>query len=272
MNKREQGQDYRNRVLSLLAVTGYATTRQVAKGIWKRCDISARKMAGRTLRRLLDERLIVSKRGGHGIIKLNNELIFALNAAGATEARRNGDPIVGDKEHGRDLIKNAHDHRTACNSVYLAWPSSVNIWSELQVRGGESPVCSFRFPIEHDAYEEKYATKVPDLIAEAGNGRYEWIEVENSWRSGKDLEKLVLCMQEMFKQGEGKGEIDCMHFVIAVPGARTIAKRLKERLMLVVNSGEYRHIREISARIITKHIRVSELDPLTLRLIPILDD
>lgn len=67
MNKRQQGKQYRVLVLRALARLGYSTTRQLAKMVWWRCDESTRKMCGRTLRWLLKERLIVTKRDGDSI-------------------------------------------------------------------------------------------------------------------------------------------------------------------------------------------------------------
>ena len=264
MNKMMQGQENRENVLRLLSITGYATTRQIAKCCWGRCDNSTRKMAGRTLRWLLDRKLIVSKRDGSGSVKVNNELLFALTAAGAELSRRNGDPLVAEKVHARDWLRHSHQHRTACNSVYSAWHQDVDIWTELQVRAKVPPVYEFRYQVVVGPFApEIYDTKFPDLIAEAGNGRYEWIEVENSWRSEKDLIKMVQCMQAMFMRVD---KFECVHFIVTVPGARTIARRLKQKLKLIADSGEYRHIKEVSARIILNHIRVSVLDPLTLTL------
>ena len=54
MNKRTQGHIYRAQTLRLLAHLGYASTRQVTKAVWRECDESSRKMAGRTLRWLLE--------------------------------------------------------------------------------------------------------------------------------------------------------------------------------------------------------------------------
>lgn len=143
MNKREQGARYRIEALRLLSAMGYATTRQIAKGIWGRCDISTRKMAGRTLKWLQEQRLIVSKRDGKGINKVNHELLFALTAHGAEQAKRHNSPLVAQKVHARDYLRHSHDHRTACNSVYVACPNT-DIWSELEVNAGECPLSIFR--------------------------------------------------------------------------------------------------------------------------------
>lgn len=260
MNKREQGEKYRTSVLTLLAAVGYASTRQVASGVWMRCDVSARKMAGRTLRRLLSEGLIVCKRGGRGIIRVNNELLFALTAAGAEETRKHGDPLVADKVHARDYLRHSHDHRTACNGVYVAWPSN-SIWSELEIRAGRAPINVFKY-----RYGEVVTAKIPDLIAKGSDGLYEWIEVENSWRSEKDLQKVVECLRAMFYTDN---RFSCVHFIVTVPGARTIGSRLLKLMRHGLDFAVSSLIKNLDARILEKHIKVSLLNPETLKLTPV---
>lgn len=257
MSKKRQGEVYRLAVLKLLSEVGYASTRQVARGVWKRCDISTRKMAGRTLRWLLKRNLIVSKRDGKGVLKVNNELLFALTTEGAKLARHYGSPLAAEKIHARDYLRHSHSHRTACNSAFVAWPTSP-IWSELKVRASDCPINEFTYTL--DGVE---STKIPDLIAEAQVGGYEWIEVENSWRSEKDLMKLVECMRVMFYQNNN---IACVHFVVTVAGARTIGRRVKEKLTHSPTSGWPAYVKALDARIINNHIDVSILDPETLTL------
>ena len=257
MNKRELGAQYRIKILCLLAVLGYATTRQLAKATWNRCDESTKKMAGRTLRWLQRNRLIVSKRDGEGVNKVNNELLFALTALGAEEARRNGSKLVADKVHARDYLRHAHGHRTACNSVYAAVQAPA--WSELQIRAGAGPFGQFKYRLEGQG-----VAKIPDLVVAVGD-RYVWIEVENSWRSDKDLTKVVECMREMFTRVPDR--ISCMHFVVTVEGAKTIGKRLRQKLTHGPESGWSAPVRQLDARILAEHLKVSMLDPeaLTLR-------
>lgn len=262
-SKTEPGEAYGDQLIVLLAATGYATVRQIAKHIWGRCDDSARKMAGRKLRQLLKDKLIVCKRDG-GAKKVSNEMLYALSSAGAKRARAVGDPLVAEKVHARDYLRHAHAHRTACNSVYCAWPIDVAIWSELEVRSKVSPIHEYSYCFQTDPFAAgKAESKIPDLIADAGNGRFEWIEVENSWRSEKDLIKMIQCMQMMFLQDR---RFECVHFIVTTPVAKTLGKRLKQRLTFVPGSGERRAIKEISARILAKHIRISILDPFTLTL------
>lgn len=256
MNKRELGAAYRRHVVQLLSVMGYASTRQLAKGVCGRCDLSTRKMIGRTLRWLLARRWIVAKRDGNGINRVNYELLYALTAAGADVARRHGMPLVAEKVHARDYLRHAHDHRTSCNSVYVAWPSD-EIYSELQVRTGDCPLPSFTYCFDGQALQ-----KIPDLIA--GSGRLTWIEVEHSWRSDKDLSKVVECLRAMFS--DERTRIDCMHFVVTVEGAKSIGKRLKRKLTHGPESGWSAPVRALDARIIGKHIKLSVLDQDTLTL------
>ncbi|MGE8451231.1 MAG: replication-relaxation family protein [Pseudomonadales bacterium] len=258
MNKRNLGAAYRANTLLLLAAVGYASTRQVARSVWGRCDESSRRMASRLLRRLHEQRYVVRRREDDGIAMANQELLFALTQSGADEVRRLGSSLVAAKVHARDYLRHAHSHRTACNGVYVAWPNP-SIWSELEVRVGEAPVTEFSYQMDG----EKLG-KIPDLIAADGRG-YEWIEVENSWRSEKDLVKVVECMREMFSHSSDP-HITRMHFIVTVLSAKTIGQRLKKRLTHGPDSGWPRQVKELDARILSQHLRVSEFDSETLEL------
>lgn len=255
-NKQAQGAAYRVNTLNALAVLGYASARQIAGCVWGRCDESARRMASRTLRKLLDRRLVVSKRDGEGINRANYELLFALTLAGANEVRNYGSELIADKVHARDYLRHAHEHRTVCNSVYAALHGQR--WSELQIRSGECPLSEFHYRVDGEKF-----SKIPDVVVAHGKD-LEWIEVENSWRSDKDLVKIINCMRAMFLREQGR--ITCMHFIVAVPGARTIGRRLKSRLTHGLDSGWPRQIRELDTRILSQHLRVSEIDLKTLEL------
>jgi hypothetical protein len=261
MSKRTRGNAYRVNTLRLLARVGYASTRQVARAVWWRCDESTRKMAGRTLRWLLERGYIVTRRDGDSI---NGEQLAAVTAAGAAWLAENGDPLPYGKAHARDWLRHAHSHRTACNSVYAAmcglFPDTA-AWSELEVRAGLAPVCKLEYTL--DGVD---TVKVPDLIADRADG-LEWVEVENTWRSDKDLAKLIESMRAMFR-GNGKG-ISCVHFVVTSPGAKTIGNRVRKALTHGPDSGWPRQVKELDARILANHIKVSQLDHETLTLTPI---
>ncbi len=65
--KQQIGRRYRLMTLELLTRLGYATTRQVATGVFSDTEVSSRKMAGRTIRRLKRDGLIVNKRVGGSV-------------------------------------------------------------------------------------------------------------------------------------------------------------------------------------------------------------
>lgn len=246
--------------LRLLARLGYASTRQVARAVWWRCDESTRKMAGRTLRWLLENGLIVTKRDGDSI---NGEQLAAVTTAGAAWLAENGDPLPYGKAHARDWLRHAHSHRTACNSVYVAMCGlfpDTSAWSELEVRAGLAPVCQLEYSL--DGVE---IIKVPDLVADYATG-LEWVEVENTWRSEKDLVKMIACMRSMFNQEQG---IACVHFVVTAPGAKTIGDRIHRGMTHGPDSGWPRQVKELDARILRKHIKVSILDKEKLVLLKI---
>lgn len=261
MSKRTRGHAYRVNTLRLLARLGYASTRQVARAVWWRCDESTRKMTGRTLRWLLERGYIVTRRDGDSI---NGEQLSAVTAAGAAWLAEMGEPLPYGKAHARDWLRHAHSHRTACNSVYAAMCGlfpDTSVWSELEVRSGLAPICELAYSIDGEA-----TVKVPDLVADYATG-LEWVEVENTWRSDKDLAKLIESMRAMFR-GNGKG-ISCVHFVITSPGAKTIGNRVRKALTHGPDSGWPRQVKELDARMLANHIKVSQLDHETLTLTPI---
>lgn len=256
MNKRSQGALYRANILLLLATTGYASTKQVARGVWGRCDQSAVRMASRTLRWLFARRLVVRKREGDGVNLANHALFFALTQAGADAVRMQGSSLVASKVHARDYLRHAHSHRTACNSVYVAWPT-LSVFSELEVQANEAPMREFRYMV--DGVEHG---KIPDLIA-GEHPSLVWMEVENSWRNEKDLNKIVCAVRAMFSTHSG---IAAVHFVVTSPSAKTIGQRLKKLLTHAPDSGWPRQVRELDARILEQHLHVSVLHEETLEL------
>lgn len=251
---------YRIQILQALAKLGYATTRQLAKIVWRECDESSRKMCGRTLRWLLKERLVVTKRDGDSV---NGEQLSAVTIAGAAWLAKNGTPLPSGRAHARDWLRHAHSHRTVCNSVYAAraglLPDS-GAWSELEIRSGLAPIAKLDFI--HEGVSE---AKIPDVLLELADKRLAWVEVENSWRSEKDLVKAVASIRAM----TAKKNIAEVHFIISAPGAKTIGYRLRKLLTHSPQSGSPRQLKELDARILSDFIRVFALDRETLDLMPI---
>lgn len=264
MNKREQGMQYRTLVLRALSHLGYATTRQVAKIVWRGCDESSRKMAGRTLRWLLAQGYIVSRRNGDSI---NGEMLVAVTKSGARWLAELDEPLPhkdGEeaKKHARDWLRHAHSHRTACNSVYAArvgLPLDRCAWSELEIRAGLSPLDSIAY-----RYNEQTLHKIPDVLFECPDGLI-WVEVENSPRSEKDVAKAVASMRRMAIDRR----IAEIHFVFTTPGAKTIGQRLRKALTHASDSGWPRQVKEWDAVLLTKKVKVFALDSEMLELMPV---
>lgn len=259
MNKREQGIQYRILALRALARLGYASTRQLAKIVWWQCDGSTRKMASRTLRWLLERGYIVVRRNGDSV---NGEQLAAVTAAGAALLAMRGDPLPYGKAHARDWLRHAHSHRTACNSVYAATVGlfpDICAWSELEIRAGLSPLGQLEYHIEGAAL-----SKIPDVLLERPGGLV-WVEVENSWRSDKDLAKAVASMRAMTVDRR----ITEVHFVITAPGAKTIGDRLRKALTHGPESGWSRQVKECDARILAQFLKVFSLNSDTLELSPV---
>ncbi|MDH6155968.1 hypothetical protein [Janthinobacterium sp. CG_23.4] len=256
MNKREQGALYRVLTLRALAYLGYATTRQIAKIVWRQCDGSSRKMAGRTLRWLHEHGYIVTKRDGDSV---NGEQLAAVTAAGAKWLAKNGDPLPFGKANARDWLRHAHSHRTACNSVYAATAGLLAdrcAWSELQIQADMAPFKQLAY-----SHEGVVQGKVPDVLLQLTIG-LAWVEVENSWRSDKDLAKVVASMRTMFVDPR----IAQVHFVITAPGAKTIGARLRKALTHDAQSGWPRQAKELDSKILNGFMKVFMLNSETLEL------
>lgn len=106
-------------------------------------------------------------------------------------------------------------------------------------------------------FEEQEVGKVPDLLVETPGG-LEWVEVENSWRRERDLDKMVASMRAMFRQPTGN--LTRVHFIVTTPSAKTIGQRIRRKLTHADDSGYPRQIRELDARILAQHVIVSTLD------------
>jgi hypothetical protein len=261
MNKREQGHVYRVHAMMALAHLGYATTRQLARIVHRQCSASTRKMMTRTIRWLLEERLVVTKRDGDSVA---GEMLVALTAKGAGWLAEHGEPLPGGKAHARDWLRHAHSHRTACNSVYAALCGLLpepGGWSELEIRNGSAPITEYPYSLDSQA-----TSKIPDVLMQLHDGGFVWLEVENSWRNDKDMQKLRAFLRSIFWV---PGQVREVRFVITRPGAKTIGERLRRLLSHGPDSGWARQIRELDARILAQHVSVFSLDEDRLELSPV---
>lgn len=122
--KRHLARHYRLSALDLLGRLGYATTRQLVRGVWGFITPSRRRMANRTIARLLKDGHLVAKRDG-----VAGERLVALTRSGAELLEY---ALPKDRHHARNWLRHAHSHRTAANSVFVAA-------SCLQAEGGRWP-------------------------------------------------------------------------------------------------------------------------------------
>lgn len=263
-SKKQLGQDYRYKTMYLLARLGYATTRQIAMAVWGRCDLSSRKMAGRTIRWLLAHGYIVEKRDG-----LADERLIALTKAGAAEVAHEM-PLPGNRSHARDWLRHAHHHRTASNSVYAAlagYKRNLDVgMSELEIRVGEAPanLALFQYRVDGEVRQ-----KIPDLLVDLTDNTTAWIEVENCWRGGKDFAKLIEFLRAIFNMP--KPPVSAVWFVITSPGAKSIGKRIRAAMTHAENDFAItRQVKELDSRILEKLVRVLQLNVDTLELNPVI--
>lgn len=262
-SKQHLGREYRVKTLKFLARTGYATTRQIAKAVWGSCEVSDRKMAGRTIRRLRTLGYLVSKRDGNPVA---GEQMVALTRAGVT-ALAEFAQLPDGRAHARDWLRHAHSHRTACNSVYAAVVRGLAEdvgFTELEIRAGSAPAPLSMVPFQDgDGCRQQ---KIPDLLLHGASGPI-WVEVENSWRGAKDFDKLVHFLRCIFARPEPL--VEKVWFVVVAPGAKTIGKRLHAALTHTATSGYPRQIRELDAKILRDRVAVFHLDQAHLTLTPV---
>ena len=256
---------YRQHTLELLGRLGYGSARQIAKGVWGQLTPSTRKMASRLLGRLRNERLVVSKRDGDSV---NGEQLFALTKAGVAKLVY---PLPLRRGHARDWLRHAHAHRTMANTVFVAGNPTMNSaddnqgLTELEIRSGEMPPEFTRFEYYVD---EQRQVKIPDVVF--NHAQRVWVEVENAWRSSKDLTKLVQFLRALFWLGSK--EFDEVWLVVSAASARTIGQRLHKALSHTDPlDGWPRQVKELDARLLESHVKVWVLvtDTLTLRPEPL---
>jgi len=262
-SKQAIGRDYRAKTMMFLARAGYATTRQVARAVMGACDVSGRKMAGRTIRRLRQLGLLVEKRDGDSIA---GEQLVALNRSGVRALAETA-PLPDGRPHARDWLRHSHKHRTACNSVFASMLRGLDHdpgWTELEIRAGVAPAHLSAYQFRDD--DGNLQQKIPDLLLHSTTGLI-WCEIENSWRGAKDFRKLVAFLRNMFDAPSPA--VERVWFVTTAPVAKTIGKRLHAALTHDADSGYPRQVRELDARILKSCIAVFHLDPELLQLTPI---
>ena len=262
LSNQARGARYRQHTLELLGRLGYGSARQIAKGVWGQLTPSTRKMASRLLGRLRNERLVVSKRDGDSV---NGEELYALTKAGVARLTY---PIPMRRGHARDWLRHAHAHRTVANSVFVAGNPVIRSvddnfgMTELEIRSCDLSVEETRFEYEVDGQRQ---VKIPDVIFD--HPCRIWVEVENAWRSSKDLTKLVQFLRALFWRGPER--FDEVWLVVTTTGAKSIGQRLRKALSHDDPlDGWPRQVKELDARLREFYVKLWVLDAETLTLRP----
>lgn len=267
---RAQGLEYKHKTLHLLSRLGYASTRQLARGVWGTVTPSTRKMANRTINALLEDRLLVERRAD-----VNSERLVALTQSGVSELFKIVSfSLVNGRPHARDWLRHAHAHRTAANSVFVASAiyghdklTGLDDWlglTELEIRGNDQVLLREAW-CEYRSSDGTVERKIADAVLYRPDGDV-WIEVENCDRGQRDMTKCIDWLRAMYSMH--KPNAAEVWFVITSPGAARIGRRLKAALTpgSFVNDARPRQAKELDERILRERVRVFSLNADTLEL------
>lgn len=170
----QRAREAEHKVLKLLHKFGYLTAAQVAVLVYPQ---HAQKliMARRTLRRLHERGLVLINKGE----QIYSEQHYALSLPGARAVYQ----LTGiAADSGKDVIRAPSAHRDASNWAAIRLlhegMGHIRVWTEREIQIGRCP-------------GHALANKVPDALAADEEGYCIWVEVEDSRRGGRDMQKLV---------------------------------------------------------------------------------
>ncbi len=219
-NTREQARDTENRILFWLHRFGYLTAAQVAVLVYIQHSQSEA-MARRTLLRLEQRGLVLRHKG-----RIGEHGVYALSLAGARQVFNVHElPATS----GKDIVRFPSTHRNHANDTAIRlWQRGWSVYTEREVLTGQAPF-------------QKLGQKVPDTLGVDDEGRVLWVEVEACRRGGRDLKNLATWLVRVaFPVGldtltpldppRERHYLERVRFVLAVPAARTLAKRLTSAL------------------------------------------
>lgn len=186
------------KVLRALHRFGWLRTRDLAALVWRPWQTAPTnapdltplmpsashwRMAQRTLRRLVGDRLVLKASGPDGSV------IYTLAEAGAARLRYIGIPASSGKDLVRRSSANQFRHRCIANEVAIAGiAAGFRVSTEREVAQGRWP-----------GGDAGIAGKKPDVLLQ-GNGQVWWTEVERSRKNQKDYANLL---QWLTKIGRG---------------------------------------------------------------------
>ncbi len=185
------------RVLRALHRFGWLRTRDLAALCWQRWAFrssgapglgptlptaSALRMAQRTMRRLLEARLVIAGQGPDG------SRIYALSEGGARALKDAGVTAISGKDLVRGFSTAYYRHRCIANQVAISgMVQGFRVSTDREIAqglwlGGEAGI----------------AGKRPDALLRGGN-RVWWVEVERSRKNAKDYKALLVWLGKVLR-------------------------------------------------------------------------
>lgn len=236
-----QHETARRSALIALARYGYLRASDLAVLVYFD-RLSGVRLAQRLLAKLHGEQWILRREGRAG-----QEHHYALSERGALEASR---LTGGHYSSGKDLLRSISAHRDGANRICaLAQAAGYEVLTDREI-------C--RNP------DRLFLEKVPDaLIIENGfeewgmsRTGYTWIEVEHSYRSTSDLDKLARFVLRIFESEHycvayRDGWLDELHLVISDTVAASIGRRLYKRLTELMGEETARQLFASRLRVLT---------------------
>lgn len=204
---------------------GYLTPAQLGRLLWPSSTNagSRLRMAQRLVSRLAADDKVLVKLGAPGFASH-----VGLAAKGAAQVRR--ELGVERIETAKDLLRTISSHRDAANDCAIAliqqgWSS---VWSEREILSGRAP---FR----------EFGRKVPDCAAFDPEFGVLWVEIENSRRGGRDMQKLASWLAHwafpsgtphaaLLEAPKDQHWLGRVRFVMTAPAAATFPERLRQAM------------------------------------------
>ena len=152
-------------------------------------------MAQRTLRRLKLAQKVIPKLAPDGAT------IYALAQGGAKLLR----DFAGleDAKTTRDCMRclTAYDHRALANDIAIDWISKgKNAWTEHEIQAGRAPLKVLRGKIPDVLLDWSEKT-----IAADGEVVLAWGEIENTWKSNREMDRMLEFFCAVLGAVDGEG-------------------------------------------------------------------
>lgn len=194
-NSHQTAQRNEIHILICLNRFGWLKTRQIASLVWPAsADGGGYSMAQRTLRRLKKARRVVAK------VAPDGATVYAMGRGGARYLYTMEGLETRTTTDGMRTLAN-YKHRTRANDLAIqAITIGRAAWTEYEIQTGKAPVRVLR-------------GKVPDLLLDwshrCATGEDEvvlaWVEVENSYKANRELDKLLSFFCEVLGAVDGSG-------------------------------------------------------------------